>query len=179
MSSAFSNKVGVYDYTQSRKSNDGQDDGKRVDTDQTLEQDYGQGWSYSPEHQQILPFVQTNVCGPSLHLLLGLLHSASLATGSHRKLNRNSDLAICHMIERAFLASGPHLLSLGCLTGFAASQCMDLEEIHWQTGPPRSALAHQLKCACCSTKTKHKYCKWNVDICGRCFIMFHTKWTTM
>ena len=32
-----------------------------------------------------LPFVQRNVCGPSLHLLLGLLHSASLATGSHRK----------------------------------------------------------------------------------------------
>ena len=33
-----------------------------------------------------LPFVQTNVCGPSLHLLLGLLHPANLATGSRRKL---------------------------------------------------------------------------------------------
>ena len=59
----------------------------------------------------------------------------------------------------------PRLLSPGRLTGFATSQDMVLEQIH----PDR--LDHlnrpwptQLKCACRSTKTKHKYCKCNVGI---------------
>ena len=77
--------------TKSSKSNDGRDDGKRVDTGQPfLIKHYnktmaGLAGLIATSTGSALSFVQSNVRGPSLHLLLGLLHLASLATDSRRE----------------------------------------------------------------------------------------------
>ena len=87
-----------------------------------------------------------------------------------------SDFAFCRTIEREFLACGLCLLTPGRTIGFATSQHMVLQQIYSDRldhlDRPRPT---QLKCVCCSMKTKHRYCRCKVGIQGRSFIMFHTK----
>ena len=130
-----------------------------------------------------LSFVQSNVRGPSLHLLLGLLHLASLATDSRRehltgpmiispsatRLKERSSPVVLVYYPRDVLNRFCWIIAHGSWTN-----------PFWQAGPPRSALAHPaIVCLSQHGNKTQRYCKCNVGIYGRCFIMFYTKWTTV
>ena len=103
-----------------------------------------------------LPFVQRNVRGPSLHLLLGLLHSTSLATGPRRKLAARPKSS-CHLphdwkrVPRPWSSSTiPRTSNRFCCISTHGSWTNPL----WQAGPPRSARAHPVKMCLSQHKTK-------------------------
>ena len=177
--SYVSNKVDVYSIHKIKWWS--RSDGKRVDIEhQVLIKHYTRPWAgliglTRTSTGTAMPFVQRNVCGPSLYLLLGLLHSA---TGSRRKLWTRSTIfspSQCRATEREFLARGPRPLSPGRPTGFAASQRRVLEQIRFNRLDHLVKLRPtQLKCACFSMKTQHRYCKCKAGIHGRYFLMVHT-----
>ena len=120
--------------TQSRKSNDGRDDGKRVDTGQPfLIKHYNKTMGGVDRTDRNVNRYRTAIFSKkySWPIFAFISWIVVFSKPNHRLTqeaqNRTNDrLAICHTIERAFLVRGPRLLS----PRRAASQYMVLEQIH-------------------------------------------------
>ena len=137
-------------------------------------QDYGHAWSDWPESRQV-PHCHSFKEMFVVHLWIHFLDrsSNSFSNPSHRLAQKVVSKTDDHMPHDWKIVLRPWSSSTIPRTSsrFCASRHIALKQIHSNSlghlGQPRPT---QLKCACCSRKTKYRYCKRNVGIHGRCCI---------
>lgn len=147
-------------------------------SDQTLPQHHGRSWSDGPQLPQVPHchlFQEMSVT--HLWVLLELLHSARLASVQANAWSTEQNQRSSSHLQQDW-KSVPCSWSSTLHRTSSRFCCAEFVNKFALTGwttlvQPRPT---QSKCACCSPKTKHIYCKCKLAVHGGCFIIFHTKW---